>query len=102
MASGITSSGIDGHALERSRTRGSGGSADVAERIAAGILLAGSPTTVREALGSYLDQVGSGHNYLVAAFQWGDLTHAEAMRSLELYATEVMPALAERRSPARV
>ena len=26
------------------------------------------------------------------AFQWGDLSHAEAMRSLQLYASEVMPA----------
>jgi hypothetical protein len=42
--------------------------------------------------------VGRAHNYLVAAFQWGDLTHAEAMRLLSLYATEVMPALAERRA----
>ncbi|MBV9323338.1 MAG: LLM class flavin-dependent oxidoreductase [Chloroflexi bacterium] len=97
-----TSTRIDGHALERSATIGSGGSQDVAERIAAGVLLAGSPATVRDKLGSYLDRVGPGHNYLVAAFQWGDLTHAEAMRSMELYAAEVMPALRERRIPAGV
>jgi hypothetical protein len=24
-------------------------------------------------------------------FQWGDLTHAHAMRSIELFASEVMP-----------
>jgi hypothetical protein len=38
------------------------------------------------------------HNYLVTAFQWGDLSHAEATHSLQLYASEVMPALAERRA----
>jgi hypothetical protein len=30
-------------------------------------------------------------HYFVCSFQWGDLTHAHAMRSLELFATEVMP-----------
>jgi alkanesulfonate monooxygenase SsuD/methylene tetrahydromethanopterin reductase-like flavin-dependent oxidoreductase (luciferase family) len=96
-----TSTRIDGHALERSASLGSGSSDDIGERIAAGVLLVGSPSTIRDKLGSYLDGVGRGHNYLVAAFQWGDLTHAEAMRSLELYAQEVMPALADRRVAAR-
>jgi hypothetical protein len=30
-------------------------------------------------------------NYLVGSCQWGDLTPAEASRSLDLCATEVMP-----------
>ena len=33
----------------------------------------------------------TGANYFVCSFQWGDLTHAQAMRSIELFATEVMP-----------
>ena len=33
----------------------------------------------------------TGANYFVAAFQWGHLSHDETMRSLDLFATEVMP-----------
>jgi hypothetical protein len=38
--------------------------------------------------------MGPRHNYLVGAYQWGDLTTDEARRSLDLFATEVKPALA--------
>jgi hypothetical protein len=27
----------------------------------------------------------------MCSFHWGSLTHAEALRSLELFATEIMP-----------
>ena len=37
------------------------------------------------------EYVATGANYFVCSFQWGDLTHEQAMRSLELFATEVMP-----------
>ena len=60
-------------------------------------LVAGSPETVREILAGYVEELGPGHNYLVGSFQWGDISHAEASRSLELYAGEVMPALQGRR-----
>ena len=50
--------------------------------------LAGTPAAVHEYLEEY---VASGANYFVCSFQWGDLTHAQAMRSIELFATEVMP-----------
>jgi alkanesulfonate monooxygenase SsuD/methylene tetrahydromethanopterin reductase-like flavin-dependent oxidoreductase (luciferase family) len=76
--------------------------ADPDSQMAAGVLLAGSVATVRDTLNAYLDDVYPLHNYLVAAFQWGDLTHAEALRSLRLYAHEVMPALAERHAAAEV
>ena len=52
-------------------------------------VIAGSPTTVREYVERYMAE--SGANYLVSAFQWGDLTHEEASHSLELFAAEVMP-----------
>jgi len=60
---------------------------------AAGQVLAGSPTTVRDALRRYVETVGPKHNYLCGAFQWGDLTTDEARRSLDLFAAEVRPAL---------
>jgi alkanesulfonate monooxygenase SsuD/methylene tetrahydromethanopterin reductase-like flavin-dependent oxidoreductase (luciferase family) len=53
----------------------------------------GSPATVREVLADYLEELGPGHDYLVGSFHWGDISHVEALRSLELFAAEVMPAL---------
>ncbi len=53
-----------------------------------GVALAGSPHAVHEYMEEYL---ASGANYFVCSFQWGDLTHEQAMRSVELFATEVMP-----------
>jgi len=54
-------------------------------------LLAGSPATIRDFMTRYAE--GSGANYFVGAFQWGDLTHKEASHSLELFTSEVMPAV---------
>ena len=52
------------------------------------ISLAGSPESMR----GYLDEyVESGANYFVCSFQLGDLTHDQAMRSIQLFTTEVMP-----------
>ena len=42
---------------------------------------------VREYMDEYLE---TGANYFVCSFQWGDLTHEQAMRSLQLFTTEVM------------
>ncbi len=53
-----------------------------------GVALAGAPAAVREYMDEY---VASGANYFVCSFQWGDLTHEQAMRSIELFAAEVMP-----------
>jgi alkanesulfonate monooxygenase SsuD/methylene tetrahydromethanopterin reductase-like flavin-dependent oxidoreductase (luciferase family) len=60
------------------------------------VLVAGSPETVAASLAEFIDEVGPGHNYLVSSFQWGDISHEEAMRSLDLFGAEVMPALAAR------
>jgi alkanesulfonate monooxygenase SsuD/methylene tetrahydromethanopterin reductase-like flavin-dependent oxidoreductase (luciferase family) len=53
-----------------------------------GVALAGSPAAVREYMDEYLT---TGANYFVCSFQWGDITHEHAMRSVELFAAEVMP-----------
>jgi alkanesulfonate monooxygenase SsuD/methylene tetrahydromethanopterin reductase-like flavin-dependent oxidoreductase (luciferase family) len=53
-----------------------------------GVALAGTPEAVRDYMDEYL---ATGANYFVCSFQWGDLSHAQAMRSIELFATEVMP-----------
>ena len=51
-------------------------------------VLAGSPESVRVYMDEY---VATGANYLVCSFQWGSLSHQQAMRSIDLFATEVMP-----------
>jgi alkanesulfonate monooxygenase SsuD/methylene tetrahydromethanopterin reductase-like flavin-dependent oxidoreductase (luciferase family) len=53
-----------------------------------GVALAGGPAAVREYMDEY---VATGANYFVCSFQWGDLTHEQAMRSIELFTREVMP-----------
>jgi alkanesulfonate monooxygenase SsuD/methylene tetrahydromethanopterin reductase-like flavin-dependent oxidoreductase (luciferase family) len=53
-----------------------------------GVALAGTSAAVREYMDEY---VATGANYFVCSFQWGDLSHEQAMRSIELFATEVMP-----------
>ncbi|HVN29407.1 MAG TPA: LLM class flavin-dependent oxidoreductase [Candidatus Binataceae bacterium] len=51
--------------------------------------IVGSPTTVRNKIAAYFEE--SGTNYLVLSFAWGGLTHEQSRRSLELFASEVMP-----------
>jgi alkanesulfonate monooxygenase SsuD/methylene tetrahydromethanopterin reductase-like flavin-dependent oxidoreductase (luciferase family) len=65
-----------------------------ADIVGAGLVLCGSPETVREQLRGQIEKVGLRQVCLLFAF--GDLTHAKVMRSLELFAEEVMPALRAR------
>ena len=58
-----------------------------------GGLLVGSAQTVGEKLQQ--TAATSGANYMMCSFHWGSLTHAEALRSLELFATEIMPKVAQ-------
>jgi hypothetical protein len=48
------------------------------------------------------EYIATGANYFVCSFQWGDLTHEQAMRSIELFATEVMPRYVAAAPAARV
>ena len=52
-------------------------------------ILIGSPRTVREKIERLIAE--SGCNYVIGAFAWGTLTQAQSLRSLELFATQVMP-----------
>lgn len=58
-----------------------------------GLAIAGSPDTVVRALGGQLHMVGA--DYLVSQIVFGDMTLAESARSIDLYASRVMPALRE-------
>jgi len=54
-------------------------------------LVAGSPATVARELAEVVRE--SGINYLILVFSFGDLAPERAMRSMELFVAEVMPAL---------
>ena len=56
-----------------------------------GYIVAGSPATVRERLKR--DNDVAGINYCLCRLAFGDLSFEESKRSVELFATEVMPAL---------
>ena len=53
--------------------------------------VAGSPATVRTCLAKELAETGC--NYVVGQFAFGDMTCEEALHSIGLFASEVMPAL---------
>jgi alkanesulfonate monooxygenase SsuD/methylene tetrahydromethanopterin reductase-like flavin-dependent oxidoreductase (luciferase family) len=51
-------------------------------------VIAGTPDSIR----TYMDEyVATGANYFVGSFQWGGLTHDQAMRSIDLFVEEIMP-----------
>jgi alkanesulfonate monooxygenase SsuD/methylene tetrahydromethanopterin reductase-like flavin-dependent oxidoreductase (luciferase family) len=61
------------------------------EMVAHGGVIAGSPATVRAALDKLVAELGI--NYLLAYMFLGTMSLADALRSLELFRTEVMPHL---------
>jgi alkanesulfonate monooxygenase SsuD/methylene tetrahydromethanopterin reductase-like flavin-dependent oxidoreductase (luciferase family) len=61
---------------------------DVDRALDLGVLVAGSPATVREHLERF--EAESGTDYFVGKFALGDLTHLELMRSIDLFASDVM------------
>ncbi len=73
---------------QQRRRQAPGGLGGVAGQGAGFGVIAGSPASVREYMDEY---VATGANYFVCSFQWGDLTHDQAMQSLELFVEEIMP-----------
>ena len=59
--------------------------------MAIGMSFVGSPATVRAKLRDAIATTGV--NYLLLRFAFGDMSYAEALRSVELFAREVRPAL---------
>jgi alkanesulfonate monooxygenase SsuD/methylene tetrahydromethanopterin reductase-like flavin-dependent oxidoreductase (luciferase family) len=55
-------------------------------------ILSGSPARVREQTARLLET--SGCNYVLCVFAWGTLPHEKVMRSMRLFADEVVPAFA--------
>ena len=52
-------------------------------------VIVGSPATVRDKISVYVEQTGC--NYLVLSFAWGSLSGEQSRRSLDLFASRVMP-----------
>jgi alkanesulfonate monooxygenase SsuD/methylene tetrahydromethanopterin reductase-like flavin-dependent oxidoreductase (luciferase family) len=48
----------------------------------------GTPETVKQYFDEYMS---TGANYMVLSFQWGNLSHAQAMRSIRLFRQHLMP-----------
>jgi len=55
----------------------------------AGRIITGSPSTVREEIARQIAETGA--NYFITRFAYGNLTHEQSARSLELFISEVMP-----------
>ena len=64
----------------------------------AGLAAVGTPETVRAALAAQIGECGV--NYLLLRFAFGDLTLEESLRSVDLFARDVRPALATQRALA--
>jgi alkanesulfonate monooxygenase SsuD/methylene tetrahydromethanopterin reductase-like flavin-dependent oxidoreductase (luciferase family) len=63
----------------------------VENAISGGAHIAGSPETVREKIAEQIAALGV--NYMVIAFNIGDMSHEDALRSITLFGNEVMPKL---------
>jgi hypothetical protein len=59
-----------------------------------GTIIAGNPHTVRTAIAKQIAELGI--NYLLTYMMFGTMPLAHALRSLQLFSTEIMPALAEK------
>ena len=64
-------------------------SLDEVKRAAETTLMTGTPASLCERIEREIEQ--SGANYYVPRFAYGNLTHEESVRSLELFTNEVMP-----------
>ena len=53
-----------------------------------GVALAGSPDSVKRYMEEY---IATGANYFMCSFQWGNLSHENAMKSIELFSEKIMP-----------
>jgi alkanesulfonate monooxygenase SsuD/methylene tetrahydromethanopterin reductase-like flavin-dependent oxidoreductase (luciferase family) len=65
---------------------------DFEGRMADGLHIVGSPSSVLEQIKSQVDATGC--NYFLGSFFFGSLTFEQTMESMRLFAEEVMPAFA--------
>jgi len=83
---------IPAHTPEEQQRRATPGGLGGDGRGAGFSVMAGSPPRIREYMEEYC---ATGANYFVCSFQWGNLSHDHAMRSLQLFVEEIMPSYRE-------
>lgn len=66
---------------------------DVRDAIKGGSFIVGSPATVSAEIARQIDAIGV--NYLIGSFYFGTMAHDDALRSIALFADQVMPAFAD-------
>lgn len=66
---------------------------DIGTALGNGAAIAGSPETVRAEIARQIGILGV--NYMILQFYFGNLSHKDAMRSLALFASEVLPKVKE-------
>jgi hypothetical protein len=56
-------------------------------------VIAGTPDSIRTYMDEYVmdEYVTTGANYFVCSFQWGNFTHDQAKRSIDLFVADIMP-----------
>jgi alkanesulfonate monooxygenase SsuD/methylene tetrahydromethanopterin reductase-like flavin-dependent oxidoreductase (luciferase family) len=75
--------------VEHGESHSYGDVADYDKAVAEGHMVAGAPESVAAKLSGYLERTGA--NYLLAALAWGSFTRDQLLRSVDLFAREVMP-----------
>jgi alkanesulfonate monooxygenase SsuD/methylene tetrahydromethanopterin reductase-like flavin-dependent oxidoreductase (luciferase family) len=75
--------------VEHGESHSYGDLADFDNAVAEGHMLAGSPATVARQLSEYVDKTQA--NYLQGAFAFGSFSREQILRSIDLFAREVMP-----------
>jgi alkanesulfonate monooxygenase SsuD/methylene tetrahydromethanopterin reductase-like flavin-dependent oxidoreductase (luciferase family) len=66
--------------------------------IESGSFIVGSPETVRAEIERQIEAIGI--NYFIGGFYFGTMAHEDAMRSLTLFASEIMPKIATKKKAA--
>jgi len=75
--------------VEHGESHSYGDAADFELAMAEGHMLAGSPSTIARQLTEYVDRTGA--NYIQGAFAFGSFSREQILRSIDLFAREVMP-----------
>ena len=75
--------------IEHGESHSYGDAADFENAMAEGHMLAGSPETVARQLSGYVEKTQA--NYLQGAFAFGSFSREQILRSIDLFAREVMP-----------
>jgi alkanesulfonate monooxygenase SsuD/methylene tetrahydromethanopterin reductase-like flavin-dependent oxidoreductase (luciferase family) len=79
--------------VEHGESHSYGDVADFEKAVSEGHMIAGSPETVARKLAGYLEMTNA--NYLLGAFAWGSFTRDQILRSIDLFAREVMPRVSQ-------